>query len=158
MSFDYDKGYRGAAREEDTSESEYQRGVQDRIAGQPYEPGRGAMDLSRLREASFGMGQAWAKNPDATLKAMLKVIFGITVIGGVVGALFSGGNIGQAITFAKVFFWLAAGAIYVPAIIGVTLAGRGTRRGWLTILFLGGLVVYMAWKDVLYPVIFIHIR
>jgi hypothetical protein len=158
MSFDYDKGYRGAPKDENTNESEYQRGRFDSSVGNPNESEQRGMDLSGVREAAAQTSQQWAKDPDATLKSMLKVIVGSTVIGGVIGALISGGDIGQAVTFAKVFFWLVAGVVCLPVITGASLSGRGTRRGWLTILFLGGLVVYMAWKDVLYPIIFIHIR
>lgn len=56
----------------------------------------------------------------------------------------------------KVTFWFSS-FMLATMILGVTLAGRPTRRGTLTLLFLGGTVGFMMWAYALYPAIFVHI-
>jgi hypothetical protein len=178
MSDDYMAGRTGSGSRSDADEpTEYDRGERDRLtamAPQESDGGSGsgssgyvssvpvasgAMDLSGVRSAAAGMGTEWAKDPDRTLKWMLVVWFGFTVLGGILGFLVGSWlhDGGLWLSYAKVFFFFAS-IIYVPAILGATLVGRATARGCLTIVFLGGLSAFFVWTYALYPSIFVHIH
>jgi hypothetical protein len=177
LSDDYWKGRTGSSSRSDADDpTEYDRGERERLAatqssetdssstsGPGYFPtaprAGGALDLTEFKESAAEVGREWGKDPDATLKGMLKVMAGFTILGGILGAI-AGSFLhdgGLWLSWAKAFFFFAS-IIYVPMIIGATIVGRGTARGCLTIVFLGGLSVWMVWTYVLYPVIFSHIH
>jgi hypothetical protein len=177
MTDDYNAGRTGdGSRQGADDPSEFDRGERDRLAAMaPQDSGgssysapaeapnyavrSGAMDLTGVRDAAAGMGREWAKDPDHTLKWMLVVWSGFTILGGVLGFLagiwLSDG--GLWLTYAKIFFFFAS-IIYAPAILGATLSGKATARGCLTLVFLGGLSAYFVWVYALYPAVFVHIR
>ena len=169
MSSDYQKGYRG---EPGVNTFDYAKGQADRAAGLPEETlggfavttttlpvGGGAADLTGNYEAGVAFGREWVKNPDRLLKHSIIEVLVLTILGGVVG--FAVGqwlhDDGLWLVYTKAWFWFV-GMIFFSYLLGVTIVGRATRRGTLTILFLGGILGYMAWTYVLYPVVFIHIK
>ena len=152
MSSDYEKGYRGEAG---VNNAEYQRGVQDQYLATPrpliepaplyVAPASGAADMSGVRSASANVGALWVKDPDGTMKSMLRVILGFTVVGGVVGFVVGNwlNDSSLWLSYAKFFFWFA-GLVITSMLLGVTWVRQGTRRGTLTIIFLGGTLIVMA--------------
>jgi hypothetical protein len=178
MTDDYNAGRTGSGSRGDAGDpTEFDRGERDRLAAMaPQDSGgasgtgssafgssvpaaSGAMDLTGLEDAAADMGRAWAKDPDRALRWMLIVWFGFTLLGGVLGFLagiwLQDG--GLWLTYAKLFYFFAS-IIYVPVIVVSFLYRRGTLRGCLTIVFLGGLSAYFVWVYALYPAVFIHLR
>ena len=177
MSDDYWAGRTGSSSREGADDpTEYDRGERERLAqsssetsaspsssGQDYSytppAAGGGLDLTQFSESAAEVGREWGKDPDSTLKGMLKVMTGFVILGGIagglVGSLLHDG--GLWLSYAKAFFFFAS-IIYVPMIFWATIAGRATARGCLTIVFLGGLSVWMAWTYALYPAIFSHIH
>jgi hypothetical protein len=158
MAFDYDKGYRGAAKDEDTNEAEYARGQQDRIQGQPMGGAGGGTDLTRLRERSAAVGRAWVEDPKGTLAAMVKVLIGFTIVGGVIGTVLGlilgdawtkTGALTWGVNFAYVAFWFDS-LITASWLIAVAFY-KPTRRGLLVLLILLAALIYMAWTFVVAP-------
>jgi hypothetical protein len=149
-----------SSREGAYDPTEFDRGERDRLeAMKPQESSgsgssaaplyvasaSGAADMSRTRAASARVGELWVQDPDGTMKSMLRVILGFTVVGGVAG--FAVGtwlnDSSLWLTYAKFFFWFS-GLVITSMLLGVTLVRQGTRRGTLTIIFLGGTLVVMA--------------
>lgn len=157
MSDSFFKGRSGASYDEEDDLASFNRGRED--AGLPTVSYHTWQDLPGVRKASRQTAIAWQANPDRTLKILLAQILGFSVLGAVLGYL--AGNLlqnnGLWLSYAKVFFFFAIIA-NVPPIVGVTIRGRGTARGCLTIVFMGGMAVWMAWTYALYPAIFSHIH
>jgi hypothetical protein len=84
VSDDYRKGYSGQAKDSDTSEGEYQRGVDDRRAGRAAS-GMGAMDLSDVSAGSIVVARQWARNPNKTLREMILSLIVFSVGLGLIG-------------------------------------------------------------------------
>lgn len=156
---DYDKGFRGEARDEDTNYTEYSRGEQDRVQGQPWGGGgRGGMDLSKVRAAAERFGDAWRADPRRALAAMIKEIIGYTILGGVIGTVLGlllgdtwtmTGALTWGINGAYLVFWFD-GMINASMLLGAWLTKR-TARGGLVLLILVAALVYMGWFVVLGP-------
>jgi hypothetical protein len=151
---DYDRGYQGLGREEDTSDLEYNRGVQDRLAGNPPDGG-GWQDLPRVRAAWANVGEYWAHDPHGTLASMVKVLTGFTIVGAIIG-LVLGVLLGDAwtktgpltwgVNFAYVSFWVF-GFMIAAGLIGVSLV-KPTKRGTLVLVILLASLVFMLWTFV----------
>lgn len=155
---DYDKGFRGAGRDEDTNSAEYNRGEQDRLQGQPWGGGRGGMDLTRVRAAAERFGEEWRINPRASLAAMIKVTIGFTVLGGIIGTVLGlvlgngwtrTGALTWGINGAYITFWFD-GMLNASMLMGVSLV-KPTARGCLVLLIFLVALVYMGWFIVLGP-------
>ena len=164
---DYQRGYRNEGGD---GSSEYDRGRRDAAAGNPSNeyfmasPDNvnavgGGLDTTRPRAASVRVGEDWARHPDASVKAMIRVLFAFTVLGGVLG-YFVGNWLHDSSLWPPYtrFFFFFDGLLVTSWLLGATLVGRGTKRGTLTLLFVGGSVVFMIWSYMLYPAIFSHIR
>jgi hypothetical protein len=167
MSSDYQRGYRNEGGD---GSFEYDRGRRDAVAGHPSNEyytaspesasgARGGLDTTRLRAASVRVGEEWARDPNASVNAMIRVLFAFTVLGGVLG-FFVGNWLHDSSLWLPYtrFFFFFDGLLVTSWLLGVTLVGRGTKRGTLTLLFVGGCVAFMIWSYMLYPAIFIHIR
>ncbi len=171
MSDDYQKGWNG---EPGVNNSDYAQGQSDRAYGLPQrsQPGSGyggpsvadlgpalatPMDTTGVYNAGARFAALWRANPDQAIKETLVQLLGATIVGGLVG--FGVGKLlhddGLWLTYTKIFFWFD-GFLILCFLLGVTIAGAGTKRGTLTLLFLGGAIAYMTWTYVLYPVVFVH--
>ena len=149
---DYDRGYQGLGRTEDTNDLEYSRGEQDREA-EDRAQGGGSMDRVRGRWAN--VGALWVEDPHGTLASMIKVLTGFTIVGGVIGIVL-GAVLGDAwtktgpltwgVNFAYVAFWVF-GMMTAAGLMGVSLV-KPTKRGTLVLLILVVALVYMLWTFV----------
>lgn len=169
MSDDYWAGRTGSSSRDGADDpSEYDRGERERLEQRTSDPSAssssssgpgysstapvagGGLDLTQFKESAAGVGREWAKDPDRTVKGILKVMAGFTILGGVLGALVGSWlhDGGLWLSWAKAFFFFAS-IIYVPMIVGATLVGRGTARGCLTVVFLGGMTVFLVWTYVI---------
>lgn len=160
MSSDYDSGWHGWVGG-NTSSAESQRGQRDRETGVylPTPKSDSGGGMAGVEDASVEVGAEYAKDPDAAVKSWLRVLLAFTVLGGVLG-FFVGNWLhdgGLWLSYAKFFFFFD-GLLVTSWLLAATLMGRATKRGTLTLLFVGGSVAFMIWSYMLYPAIFIHIR
>jgi hypothetical protein len=150
MSTDYEAGRRG---EEpplfELPSPEFEQGRADRRraesasleASQPRgNPFR--VDTTWARKGGVTLGRSWAVDPDGTLKGMLSAWAAFTLLGIVVGALVGAWlhDGGLWLAFGKITYFFV-GILLVPVVVAVTLVGKGTLRGLLTVVMLGGLMV-----------------
>lgn len=155
---DYDKGFRGEARDEDTNYTEYSRGERDRVQGLPQGGARGGWDLTGVRIAAERFGNEWRADPGAALAAMVKVTVGFTILGGVIGTVLGlllgdkwtkTGALTWGINGAYLVFWFD-GMLNASMLLGASLT-KATVRGCLVLLILVAALVYMGWFVVLGP-------
>jgi hypothetical protein len=102
-------------------------------------------DLSGVRRGGAAFAEAWTADADLAVKWTLATMVVFTAIGLGLGFLAANllQNPGLPLTFAKIFFFFGAAAVYVPLLFVSNLLIKGTARGWLTLLFMGGLVLFL---------------
>jgi hypothetical protein len=161
MSEDYARGYSGQARNADTDEGEYRRGMEDREAGLARS-GRGGMDLSRATSEAAVIADRWVERPDWTLYRML---LSWVMISGVIGAIAAavswpihawlwGGlyttdapNLLSSLNWGlKIggFVFFLTGVMTVGQLLG-NLIRRFTLFGLLALFGVIGILIYIVW-------------
>jgi hypothetical protein len=143
MGSDYDKGFRGTMRDQDTDEAEYRRGQIAFAAANPH--GR-MMDTSGVKASSQGFRRAWDQNPNGALGEMLRQLVKFTlatflVVAGVafVVLMMLGGDVKTAIypgIWAASFVFFLSGVQAVAMLAGSLVNGKATGRGVLFLLIL----------------------
>jgi hypothetical protein len=143
VSDDYNKGYRGTLRDENTDEAEYRRG---QIAFAAANPSGKMLNTAGVERSSRAFRGAWDQNPNAALGEMIRQLVKYTlvtflVVGSVafVALVMLGGDLKTAIypgiwAASAVFF--ISGIQAVAMLAGSLVNGKSTGRGVLFLLIL----------------------
>ena len=148
VSDDYNKGYRGTMRDEDTDEAEYHRG---QIAFAAANPHGTMMDTSGIKRSSAAFRRAWDQNPNAALGEMIRQLVSFPIKVGLIVALVAAfvlvmflqtelklalvGGLAIGLGIGGVVFFLS-GVQAVGMLAGSLLNGKATGRGVLFLLIL----------------------
>ena len=152
MSSDYDKGYRGTMRDQDTDEAEYRRGQAAFAAAYPH---GSMMDTRAIKASSQAFRRAWDTNPNAALGEMIRQVVGFPIKVGLVVAFVAAlvlvlflhtelklalvGGIALGLGVGGFVFFLS-GVQAAGTLAGSLIHGKATGRG---VLFLVVLVVVL---------------